>query len=50
MYTCEVDVYQREISNHMILAGTRMIERETQSLARAFESNGKRLEVLIDIH
>jgi len=27
-----------------------MIERETKTLANAFELNGKRLEVLIDVH
>jgi hypothetical protein len=34
----------------MILTAQRMIERETKSLANAFELNGKRLEVLIDVH
>jgi hypothetical protein len=34
----------------MILTAQRMIERETKSLANAFEINGKRLEVLIDVH
>jgi hypothetical protein len=48
--SCEVDVYQREISNFLILTAKRMIERETATLAKAFESNGKRLEVLIDVH
>ena len=27
--TCEVDVFQHEIMNYMILTGKRMIERET---------------------
>ncbi len=43
-------MYQREIQNFMILTSKRMIERETASLAKAFELNGKRLEVLIDVH
>lgn len=47
---CEVDIYQREIQNFMILTAKRLIERETSSLAKAFELNGKRLEVLIDVH
>jgi hypothetical protein len=34
----------------MILTAKRMIERETTTLAKAFEVNGKRLEVLIDVH
>jgi hypothetical protein len=34
----------------MILTAKRMIERESRSLASAFEMNGKRLEVLIDVH
>ena len=32
----------------MILTSRRLIERETASLAKAFEVNGKRLEILID--
>jgi hypothetical protein len=32
----------------MILVGKHLVERETKSLAKAFELNGKRLEVLID--
>lgn len=48
--SCEIDVYQREIQNYMILTAKRMIERESRSLASAFEMNGKRLEVLIDVH
>jgi len=50
LYNCEVEVYQREIQNFMILTAKRMIERETTTLAKAFEVNGKRLEVLIDVH
>ena len=46
--SCEVEVYQREIMNYMILKAQTMIERETTALARAFEMKGKRLEVLID--
>jgi hypothetical protein len=46
--SCEVEVYQREIMNYMILKAQSMIERETTALSRAFEMNGKRLEVLID--
>jgi hypothetical protein len=34
----------------MILTAKRIVERETTSLANAFEINGKRLEVLIDVH
>lgn len=45
--SCEVEVFQKEISNYMIMVAKNMIERETKSLARAFEMNGKRLEVLI---
>jgi hypothetical protein len=45
--SCEVEVYQREIMNYMILKAQALIERETFALARAFEVNGKRLEVLI---
>ena len=45
--SCEVEVYQREIMNYMILKAQSMIERETSALARAFEVNGKRVEVLI---
>ena len=45
--SCEVEVYQREIMNYMILKAQSLIERETHALARAFEVNGKRLEVLI---
>ena len=44
---CEVEVYQREIMNYMILKAQSMIEKETFALTRAFEMNGKRLEVLI---
>lgn len=40
--TCEVDVYTHEIQSFMILTGKRMIERETKSLAKCFEMNGKR--------
>jgi len=50
LYSCEVDVYQREIQNFMILTAKRKIENETTSLAKAFEMNSKRLEVLIDVH
>lgn len=46
--SCEVEVYQREIMNYMILKAQSMIERETTALSRAFEMNGKRMEVLID--
>ena len=45
--SCEVDVYQREIQNYMILSAKNLIELETKSLAKAFEMNGKRLEILI---
>jgi len=31
----------------MILSARNLIERETKSLAKAFEMNGKRLEILI---
>lgn len=34
----------------MILTAKRKIEKETASLAKAYELNGKRLEVLIDVH
>jgi len=34
--------------NYMILKAQTMIERETTAFSRAFEMNGKRLEVLID--
>jgi len=34
----------------MILVAKRMIERESRALANAFEINGKRLEILIDVH
>ena len=34
----------------MILTAKRKIENETTSLAKAFEMNSKRLEVLIDVH
>ena len=44
---CEVEVYQREVQNYMILKAKGLIERETTSLAKAFEMNGKRLEILI---
>ena len=44
---CEVEVYQREVQNYMILKAKGLIERETSSLAKAFELNGKRLEILI---
>jgi len=47
LYSCEVDIYQREIMNFMIMTSKRLIERETTTLAKAFEMNGKRLEVLI---
>ena len=40
-------MYQREIQNYMILKARALIERETTSLAKAFEINGKRLEILI---
>lgn len=40
--TCEVDVFTHEVQNYMILTGKRMIERETNSLAKCFEMNGKR--------
>ena len=46
--TCEVDVYQHELQSYMILTAKRLIERESSSLSKAFEVNGKRLEVLID--
>lgn len=48
--SCEIDVYQREVQNYMILTAKRMIERESRALANAFEMNGKRLEVLVDVH
>ena len=32
----------------MILTAKRLLERETGALAKAFEVNGKRLEILID--
>ena len=34
----------------MILTAKRLIERESRALANAFEINGKRLEILIDVH
>jgi hypothetical protein len=34
----------------MILTSKRLIERETTSLAKVFEINGKRMEVLIGVH
>jgi ribosomal protein S17E len=34
----------------MILTAKRLIERQASSLAKAFEVNGKKLEVLIDVH
>ena len=33
----------------MIITAMRKIDNESTALARAFESNGKRLEVLIDV-
>lgn len=50
LYSCEIDVYQREIQKFMILTSKRLIERETTSLAKVFEINGKRMEVLIGVH
>lgn len=46
--TCEVDVFQDEMQNYMLQTAKRLLERETGALAKAFEMNGKRLEVLID--
>ena len=40
-------MYQREIQNYMILTSKGLIERESTALAKAFEMNGKRLEILI---
>jgi hypothetical protein len=34
----------------MILTAKRMIERETSSLANAFEINGKRIATLVNVH
>jgi hypothetical protein len=31
----------------MILVAKKLIERETKSLAKAYEMNGKRLEILV---
>lgn len=45
--TCEVDVYQHEIMNYMILTGKRIVERESDALAKCFELNGKRQQILI---
>ena len=45
--SCEVDVYTHEIQSYMILTGMRLIERETNSLAKCFEMNGKRQQILI---
>jgi hypothetical protein len=33
----------------MILTSQRMLQRESTALAKAFELNGKRLEVLVDV-
>jgi len=33
----------------MILTSRRLIDRETKALANAFEINGKRLDVLINV-
>jgi hypothetical protein len=33
----------------MIITAMRKIENESTALAKAFETNGKRLEVLIDV-
>ena len=40
-------MFQHEIQNYMILTGKGMIERETHSLAKCFEMNGKRQQILI---
>ena len=48
--SCEIDVYQREIQNFMIMTSKRIVERDTISLANAFEINGKRLEVLVGVN
>ncbi len=45
--TCEVDVYSHEIQSYMILTGKRLIERESKALAKCFEMNGKRQQILI---
>lgn len=45
--SCEIDIYQREIQNYMIIQSKRIMERDTKALANAFEINGKRIEVLI---
>ena len=50
LYSTEIDVYQKEIQNFMILTSTRLIDRETSALTNAFEINGKRLDVLINVH
>ena len=47
---CEIEVYTREITTYMIMTSRRLIERETASLARTFEINGKRLDALIPPH
>ena len=40
-------MYTHEIQSFMILTGKRLIERETNSLAKCFEMNGKRQQILI---
>ena len=47
---CQIDVYQKEVQNYMIITAQRLVERESTSLAKVFEINGKRLEVLCGVH
>ena len=49
VYSSEIDTYQSEIQNFMVLTAIRHIEREQSALTKAFELDGKRLEVLVNV-